>query len=229
MVLNIGRQSIIYNQILQEVFRDNELSAQLVFKGGTCLMLFYGLDRFSTDLDFDLREGVKELSFDKMDGIVRKFLDVKDSIVKRNTYFWVGSYQKNMQKMKVEISRRDYPQSFDIQDLQGVSVPTMTKGKMFAHKLCAITDRRTVQNRDLYDANFMLNKVSWDPDEETIKLRTGMDTVSYYRELVKFIDTKAIRKNILFGMGEVLDDKQKIWVKNHLVDELKRQLLIRAR
>jgi predicted nucleotidyltransferase component of viral defense system len=227
MTIDLGRQSIIYNQILQELFRDDEISAQLIFKGGTCLMLFYGLDRFSTDLDFDLRDGAGELNVEKTDKILRKYLDIKDSAKKANTYFWSGSYERGMQKIKIEINRRKYPQSFDIQDLQGVSIPTMSKGKMLSHKLCAITDRRTIQNRDLYDANFMLHKALWEPDEEIIRLRTGMDTTSYYRKIAEFIDSKEIRKDVLFGMGEILDDKQKTWVKNHLVDELKSQLLIR--
>jgi predicted nucleotidyltransferase component of viral defense system len=227
MTLDVSRQSIIYNQILQEIFRDGGLSAQLIFKGGTCLMLFYGLDRFSTDLDFDLRDGVMALNIDTMDKIVRKYLDIKDSAEKTNTYLWVGSYEKGMQKMKIEVSRRKYPQSFDIQNLQGVSVPTMSTGKMLSHKLCAITDRKTVQNRDLYDANFMLHKAQWEPDKEIITLRTGMDVISYYKVLTEFIDDIDIRKNILFGMGEIMDYKQKIWAKEHLIDELKAQLLIR--
>lgn len=39
-------------QVLLAAFRHSELSKLLAFKGGTSLMLFHGLTRFSTDLDF---------------------------------------------------------------------------------------------------------------------------------------------------------------------------------
>ena len=42
---------------------------------------------------------------------------------------------------------------------------------MFAHKLCAITDRQKLQNRDLYDAHFMFSQ-NFEINEEIIKLRT---------------------------------------------------------
>ena len=41
-------------QVLLAIFRHPELSKLLAFKGGTSLMLFHGLTRFSTDLDFIL-------------------------------------------------------------------------------------------------------------------------------------------------------------------------------
>jgi predicted nucleotidyltransferase component of viral defense system len=41
-------------QILTDIYSDRELSVALGFKGGTAAMLFYGLPRFSVDLDFNL-------------------------------------------------------------------------------------------------------------------------------------------------------------------------------
>ena len=54
-MLNTKKHIIVLNKIFQDIYADNDLVSQLVFKGGTCLMFFYGLDRFSTDLDFNLR------------------------------------------------------------------------------------------------------------------------------------------------------------------------------
>jgi predicted nucleotidyltransferase component of viral defense system len=39
-------------QILMDVYSDRELAVNMGFKGGTAAMLFYGLPRFSVDLDF---------------------------------------------------------------------------------------------------------------------------------------------------------------------------------
>ena len=38
--------------LMLKVFSVSELSAHALFKGGTAMSLFYGLDRFSEDLDF---------------------------------------------------------------------------------------------------------------------------------------------------------------------------------
>lgn len=58
-------------QILSSIFKDKDLCNVLGFKGGTALMFFHNLPRFSTDLDFNL------LDTDKLDVVyarVRKIL-----------------------------------------------------------------------------------------------------------------------------------------------------------
>lgn len=47
-------------QILKQVFQDKELCNLLAFKGGTALMFFHDLPRFSTDLDFNLLDSLRE-------------------------------------------------------------------------------------------------------------------------------------------------------------------------
>ena len=41
-------------RILKDVYTDVSIAPLLGFKGGTCAYFFYGLPRFSVDLDFDL-------------------------------------------------------------------------------------------------------------------------------------------------------------------------------
>jgi len=41
-------------QLLKDIYSDIELANYLGFKGGTALMFFYELPRFSVDLDFNL-------------------------------------------------------------------------------------------------------------------------------------------------------------------------------
>ena len=45
--------------ILKDIYSDTTLAPFLGFKGGTAAMLFYGLDRNSVDLDFDLLDESK--------------------------------------------------------------------------------------------------------------------------------------------------------------------------
>lgn len=51
--------SYLYN-ILKDIASDNELSPLLLFKGGTSLMFFHDLPRFSVDLDFSLIDKERE-------------------------------------------------------------------------------------------------------------------------------------------------------------------------
>ena len=45
-------------QILSLIFKDKDLCNVLAFKGGTSLMFFHNLNRFSTDLDFNLLDRI---------------------------------------------------------------------------------------------------------------------------------------------------------------------------
>ena len=57
-------------QILTMVFKDKELCNLLGFKGGTALMFFHDLPRFSTDLDFNLLdEGKLDVVYERIRNI----------------------------------------------------------------------------------------------------------------------------------------------------------------
>jgi predicted nucleotidyltransferase component of viral defense system len=224
-MLNIEKHKVVLLQILRELYTDEELLSKLVFKGGTCLMLFYGLDRFSTDLDFDLRDEAGELDSSRIIRIAEKYLTVDDFCEKHFTYFLLGSYENGLQHIKIEINKRQWPQTMENKDFYGLTIPTLATDKMLAHKLCAITNRKTLQNRDLYDAWFMFTK-GFQVDDEIIRLRTEMSTKEYLTKLTDILDDPKIVQNILHGLGEVLSRERKIWVKNNLARELVAQLKI---
>ena len=225
-MLNIEKHEIILKQILKDIFKHNTLQGQLAFKGGTSLYLFYGLERFSTDLDFNLIS--EKFEPEEITKIVEEYLKIDDFKSKRNTWFWLGSYERGLQKVKIEVSKRDYPDEYTINDFLGILIPTMKPEYMFAHKLCAVTDRKKLQNRDLFDCWFMFDK-QWEPKEEIIQLRTGKSNVQYYKELTEFIPGNVHKSKILDGLGEVLDERLKMWAKSNLVDELMFQLKIRIK
>ena len=61
-------------QILSLIFKDKNLCNVLAFKGGTSLMFFHNLNRFSTDLDFNLLDPDKlNLAYDKVRTILTRF------------------------------------------------------------------------------------------------------------------------------------------------------------
>ena len=54
MTLDIATHKTLLFQILKDIYLDTSISPYIGFKGGTAALMFYGLDRFSVDLDFDL-------------------------------------------------------------------------------------------------------------------------------------------------------------------------------
>ena len=65
-------------------------------------------------------------------------------------------------------------------------------------------------NRDLIHVFYLL-KLGYPLTEELIKERTGKSAAEYLRGLGRFIEKNFPEKNILYGLGEVLEEKQKEW------------------
>jgi len=84
MTLDTTTHKTILFQILKEVYSDTTIAPFLGFKGGTAALLFYGLDRFSVDLDFDLLDETKEdYVFDQVIKVVKKIRHLKRIIQKK--------------------------------------------------------------------------------------------------------------------------------------------------
>ena len=71
-------------QILSLIFKDKDLCNVLGFKGGTALMFFHGLPRFSTDLDFNLLDSDKvDMVYAKIRRILLRFGNIDDEAKKQ--------------------------------------------------------------------------------------------------------------------------------------------------
>lgn len=228
MMFNQSKHRTAMYRLLTNILRDTYLTAVLGFKGGTACYFFYNLPRFSVDLDFDIiaeKEGIDlilhEVHIRIKSIISNEGFQIKDEKLKLNTVFFLVSYEKGSQNIKIEISQRKYPSKYEIKDFFGLSVKTMVKSDLFAHKLAAATDRKTVAPRDFYDIYFFF-KESWPINEDIIKLRTGKSLKNYLSELERFIKKNLSSTNILQGIGELINEKEKIWVKNNLKKELLR-------
>ena len=228
-MLDRKKHEILLKNILREIYQHPVLQSQLAFKGGTCLYLFYGLPRFSTDLDFSLVASVTDTDFkpEMLAEILHNNLSVKEFSDKHFTWFWLGSYEKGFQQIKVEISKREYPDKYDLKDFLGVSIRTLDLATMFAHKLCAVQDRREMVNRDLYDTWWLLKQLA-PINDEIIRLRMGVDVSEYLSSLIAYIKENVDRRHIVSGLGEVVDKSQKDWSRDHLLEELLVQMQMRA-
>jgi len=227
-MLDQSKHEILLKNILRDIYQNPVLQTQLAFKGGTCLYIFYDLPRFSTDLDFSLHASVSESDFDPevLQQIFSKYVSVREYTDKRFTWFWSGNYEKGLQNIKVELSKMKYPDQYELEDFLGITIQTLDLAAMFTHKLCAVTDRRQIVNRDLYDVWWLLKKIA-PIREEIIVERTGQTLPDYLEHLLDYISNNVDKRHIVAGLGELLDRSQKDWVRDHLFDDLSAQIQLR--
>lgn len=222
MTLNISTHNSILLKVLKDIYSDPTISTVLGFKGGTAAVLFYGLDRFSVDLDFDLLDAEKEdYVFGRVKTILEKYGKLKEANKKRFNLFYMLSYDQkdiNAQNVKVEINRREFGSKYEIFSTLGISMQVMVKEDMAAHKLCAMYERIGKSNRDIFDVQFFLSH-DWSVNKKIVEDRMG---VSYKEFLQKCIDQveKFEARDILGGMGELLNEKQKDWARAKLKPEV---------
>lgn len=219
MTVNYAKHKSILLQILKDIFFDSSIAPHLGFKGGTAAYLFYGLNRDSFDLDFDLlNEEKEEEVFLKIQEIVKKYGTVVESKIKKNNLLNIISYNKDSQNIKVEVNRRNFGSQFEIKNLLGISMCVMTKEDMFAHKLMAMLERIGKTSRDVYDVWYFLEN-NWPINKDIVEKRSG---ISFKETLQKCISQiEAIKdRDLLLGLGEALSGPQKDWVRAKLREEI---------
>ena len=213
-------------QILRDIYTDTSISSLIGFKGGTCAYFFYGLTRFSVDLDFDLfssNEAPQKLVYEKIGGMLGKYGEVRDNYIKRNTLFFLLSYGDEDHNVKVEVNVRilmpDIKEHYEVREYLGISMLVGKKEYLFASKLSALTDRRLLAMRDIYDIWFF-SKNNWDINAEVLKARTGKTVKEHMADCISVIE--AVNDNeILRGLAELLPgEKEKAWVKTRLRTEV---------
>ena len=215
MRVNISIHKNILLRILKDIYTDNSLGPCLGFKGGTAAYFFYGLDRFSVDLDFDLLEKDKEQEvFDKIEKLVSEYGKIKEKINKSHTLLIILSYSEEAQNVKIEINKRNFGSHYEIRNYLGITMLVMSKEDMFAHKLVAMLERGKIANRDVFDVHFFL-KSNWKINKDIVEERTKKKFSEYLKKCINFLENISNR-SILFGIGELINEKQKIWIKSKL-------------
>lgn len=221
MTLNSSTHKNILVQILIDIYSDTTISPYLGFKGGTAAYLFYGLERFSVDLDFDILDKSKEdYVFDQVGKIVKKYGTIKEAQKKRFNLLFLLSYnnkEKNAQNVKIEINRRSFGSKYEVHFFNGISMLVMAKEDMFAHKLVAMHERLGKTSRDIFDVWFF-SKNNWGINKEIIEKRTKVPYKTFLGMCIKELEEKS-NNNILYGIGELLTEKQKDWAREKLKNE----------
>lgn len=180
-------------------------------------MFFHNLNRFSTDLDFNLLEPEKlDMVYSKVRAILTRFGRIDDEAKKFYGPVFVLDYGKGERMLKVEISTREFPNHYEMHILAGTNIRVLTMPDMFAHKLCAMGER--LSPRDIYDVWFFLENHT-EINEEIVKMRTGKSVSEYAAWCAERV-RDASPKLVMQGLGEVLNDSQtKTFVKTKLIAE----------
>ena len=184
---------------------DNSIAKNIYFKGGSAAAMLGFLDRFSVDLDFDLRPKADKKVIDKnLIKIFRK-LDLKISQKSNKSLFYLLKYSaKPGSRNTIKLSLIDTAlksnlySSYYLTEIDRFAF-CQTSDTMFANKLVAVTDRykkhKMIAGRDIYDIHhFFLSGFYY--NKEVIKERTGKRPTDYFKDLIKFIDTKITDKII---------------------------------
>lgn len=204
-------------RILKDIYEHPQLGNYLGFKGGTACHLFYNLPRYSVDLDFDLlKTDQKSFVLTEIEKILKKYpdIEIREAQLKHYTIFFLLSYDKGERTIKIEISHRPTNSQFIVSDYLGIAMRIIVKEDAFANKLLALTDRKKTAMRDLFDMHYFFSR-NWEINEQIIKTKTKKSLKEYLDECVAFIEQLS-DKYILDGLGELVDQSQKDWIRNNL-------------
>ncbi|MDP1743685.1 MAG: nucleotidyl transferase AbiEii/AbiGii toxin family protein [Candidatus Amesbacteria bacterium] len=207
-------------QILKSVYSNSTLGPILGFKGGTAAMMFYELPRFSVDLDFDLLNSkLEDKIMAEMPKLLQKFGDVQVALKKKYTLLFVLSHQKGQRLVKIEVSRRtSHNHSYEVKNFLGLAMLVVKQSDMVASKLSALLTRKKFASRDVFDVWYFLNK-NWEINKDILLAETGFSKKIALSKALKMIE-KIDPDTFMPGLGELVDNKTKFWIKNHLKEEV---------
>lgn len=217
-MIDINRHKFFLVQILKDIYSDIELANSLGFKGGTALMFFYDLPRFSVDLDFNLIIEVNDkVVYEKVRGILLKYGTIFDEASKFYGPLLVLDYGVGERKLKVEISNRQFGDRYEIRNFLGINIKVMVMADMFSHKLCALLDRNSLTSRDIFDSWFFMKNQS-PVNKNIIESRMGMPFTDYIQKCIDQLELTN-DKSLLHGIGELMDNDMKTFVRKKLRNE----------
>ena len=211
MKINKEKHRKIMFDILKDIFV-SDLWKVLAFKWWTACYFLYWLDRFSTDLDFDLILDWENVD-DKVISILKKYWRAK--IDKYNLKL---SYWEQEVNIKIDINRKIWKNNnYEIINFYWIDLKVQDKGSIFANKLVALTERNT--NRDIYDVNFFFEK-GFDINDDIIIERTWKSKKELFKKIIDKLEKLWKNYKILDWLWDVLNEKQKQYIKVNLILDL---------
>lgn len=215
-------------RLLSAIADDRTLMSMLFFKGGTCAAMRDLLDRFSVDLDFDLRskEDIPvarkhlEKIFSELD------LTIKDQSKVIPQYFLrydAGGGSRNTIALDITVPppKANEHEVVRFSDIDRF-LPCQTIATMVANKLVTPLDRfekhGTIAGRDIYDIHhFLTHGLSWNTG--VIEERTKMSVEKFFKMLHDFIQKHVTQTVIDQDLNALLLPKQFQQIRRTLKQE----------
>ena len=149
---------------------ENLSGTPYVLKGGTALVLTRGLQRHSTDLDFDAPKPLNIVKYIRR-GLAMarvnllRLRQAKDThLVQRYKVHYSGASGQEDVLLKIETSFRNPPDAADVETIEGIQ--TYKIAAIFDQKLSAFENRCSA--RDLYDLAYLTSHFGSDLSEAQV-------------------------------------------------------------
>ncbi len=196
----------------------HKISDFLAFKWGTLAYLIYQLTRFSTDIDIDILDIKKEEQIIQgIREILLKYGEIKNETLGKTVHRRIFRYDERSMNIKIELNKRIWQNNkYNHKNIENTQILCMTKECIFANKLVALSER--FYSRDLYDVYFFFSQ-NFPICNAIIYERTGLNTKKFLQQLTKDLPKHFTENSVLTGLGEILDDKQKLRVKKFLLKD----------
>lgn len=209
-MLNREKHRLIMFNILKDIF-NSDMWRYFAFKWWTACYFLYWLDRFSTDLDFDLIKNI-----DWVDNFIESILKKYWTVKKWNKI--ILSYWEIDMNIKIDINRKIWKSNkYEIVNFYWTDIRIQDKSTIFANKLVALLERNT--NRDIYDVYFFFQNM-FDVNESIILERTWDNLKNLLILIEKKLNSLTKNYKILDWLWEVLTEKQKFFVKEKMLQDL---------
>ncbi len=149
-------------EVLEKLY-NNKILPKLIFVGGTMLRLCYGLDRYSVDLNFWLKDRKDENEvFNRIKKVINDNYIAKDIFNKHFTMLFEFKSRNYPRALKIEIRKEQrkikpikaiaYSPNSNIQ----IILNAISLEDMMAEKISAFLDRGEI--RDVYDIEFLTRR-----------------------------------------------------------------------
>ena len=207
----------IMMRVLINMLDDAFLSKNLYFKGGTCASMLGYLDRFSVDLDFDIKsKDDKETVRKKLEALFDNLQLKVDNKSENAIQYYLKYDAQEKSRNTLKIDAVDSPclnnkyEKIILPEINRYAI-CQTKETLFTNKLVALVDRyeknKSIAGRDLYDIHSFLQQ-GFEYNEKLIKERRGINANDYLKYLVVFIEKSITDTIINQDLNFLLDYKK---------------------
>lgn len=180
---------------IMRAIAEDLMDLPMVLKGGTALLLCYGLDRFSEDLDFDAPKKFNLAG--RVERVLSRFTQesrikvVKDTatVQRLKVHYRKGEVDR---LLKIETSFRQTPSNDSVEIRSGIK--TYKVSSLINQKLAALVGR--TKARDLYDVAFLARTYRSEFSDQAVKQLTDMladESVLEGRFQLAFDDDSSLR------------------------------------